>query len=607
MNAYGIQQKITAENGDIYEWSGNNYIRTYVAERMGAEDLVKAGIIATAAGGLGAGFAPMVSGGLGITSGFGTGAVQGGLGALAGGALQGDIDPRSIAVGALMGGLNPGGMLSNKMGLTPESFAGGFVGGGTNSLVGGVLQTGDIDAQGALIAGLQAGGINSIKNTWDAISNNTPEALMAAEAAKHKADYRANHGSYDGYIPLTESQLYDIAMANPMVNKTNFGSLIGEGGLISAIPEMDISGLAGFKDSILGYANGTELFQDAQGNYLTNAELIEKGYDPASIYSVSREGGNVDGYTYVNRVDNTNPDGLLSQFTDWAGDTQVGNAIGTALDVAASAQFKSQYGFLPEDNPGLAQQISAYGSLTENYSWADNPRGDSEMFGSTFWQPGEFSKGLLTYQTNATQDDEGNNVGGTRSAIQVSAETIDQINEMGEAQREEILNSPFIINYQQQQQDQLQVDPATGAIDENTVLPGAKNDPFMDQLIAALQGENTEEATDNQQISESQQIDSLPESPSGTVPELGAEEAAAALLLAAGGGSSDGSNGGLLTGDDGSDNPYWTPLYGYSKPSRWQKSRDRVYNNIDGLLTASGKAPELAMSKRQMTEEGLLS
>jgi hypothetical protein len=646
MNKYGIQQKITAENGDIYEWSGNNYIRTYVAERMGAEDLVKAGIVATVAGGLGAGFAPMVSGGLGITSGFGTGAVQGGLGALAGGALQGDIDPRSIAVGALMGGLNPGGMLSDKIGLNPESFAGGFVGGGTNSLVGGVLQNGDIDAQGALMAGLQAGGINSITNAWDAIQNNTPEALMAATAAQHRADYRAIHGTYDGYIPLTENQLYQVAMSNPMVNKTNFGSLIGEGGLISAIPEMDISGLAGFKNDIFGYAHGTRLFQDAEGNYLTNAELMELGYDPQTVFEGSiYEGTNVDGYRYAGTADTTNPDGLLSQFTDWAGDTQVGNAIGTALDVAASAQFKNKYGFLPQDNPGLAQQITAYGSLTENYSWADNPRGDSEMFGSTFWQPGEFSKGLLTYQTNATQDDEGNNIGGTRSAIQVSAETIDQINEMGEAQREEILNSPFIINYQQQQQDQLQVDPATGAIDENTVLPGAENNPFMDQLIAALQGETTEETTEdkvadkvtdevtdnppantdvqvgnsdyrNQQITGllDQTIDSLPDTTDQVVPnynsddfpEMSPELLAAAMLLAGGGGG--GGSGGLLElEDDGSDNPYWTALDPYSKVSRWQKSRDRVYNDIDGLLTASGKAPAYAMSKKQMTEEGLLS
>jgi hypothetical protein len=647
MNKYGIQQKITAENGDIYEWTGNNYMRTYVAERMGAEDLVKAGIVATVAGGLGAGFAPMVSGGLGITSGFGTGAVQGGLGALAGGALQGDIDPRSIAVGALMGGLNPGGMLSDKMGLNPKSFAGGFVGGGTNSLVGGVLQNGDIDAQGALMAGLQAGGMNSVINAWDAIQNNTPEALMSSIHKQHRADYRAIHGNYDGYIPLTESQLYQVAMSMPMVNKTNFGSLIGEGGLISAIPEMDISGLAGLKDKMFGFAHGTRLFEDAQGNQLTNADLFELGYDPQEVFEGSLyEGTNVDGYRYVGSADATNPDGLFSQFTEWAGDTKVGNAIGTALDVAANAQFKNKYGFLPQDNPGLAQQISAYGSLTENYSWADNPRGDSEMFGSTFWQPGEFSKGLLTYQTNATQDDEGNNIGGTRSAIQVSQETIDQINEMGEAQREEILNSPFIINYQQQQQDQIQVDTSTGgAIDENTVLPGAENNPFMDQLIAALQGgatgettednatgEVTSEVTDNppantdvqvgnsdyrnQQITEmlGQTIDSLPENTDQVVPysdrdalpEMSEELLAAAMLLA-GGGSSNGSNGLLTLEDDGSDNPYWTPLDGYSKVSRWRKSRDRVYNDIEGLLTATGKAPEYAMSKKQMTEEGLLS
>lgn len=62
-----------------------------------------------------------------------------------------------------------------------------------------------------------------------------------------------------------------------------------------------------------------------------------------------------------------------------------------------------------------------------------------------------------------------------------------------------------------------------------------------------------------------------------------------------------------ISGDDGSDNPYWTPLNPYSKVSKWKKARERVYNNIEGLLTPTGRSPEYAMSKRQMTEEGLLS
>jgi hypothetical protein len=661
MNKYGIQQKITAENGDIYEWTGNNYMRTYVAERMGVEDIAKAAIIATAAGGLATGFAPMVSGALGVApSGMASGAIKGALGATAGGALNGNIDPKTIAVGALMGGLNPGGMLSNKFGMNPKSFGSGFVSGATNDLVGNTLMTGDVDLKGSVVAGLQAGGVNSLMDAVNSINNNTPEAIMDRIADQHRADYVAIHGNALGYEGLTDVQLNQIAMSQPLVNKTTLGSLIGDGGLIPAIPAMDISGLATIKDNIFGYAPGTELFTGPNGEELTNAELIQQGYDPQDVYGATMQGVDVDGYKYV--LPTNQQDGLLTQITDYLGDTKIGETVGTALDVAANAQFKDKYGFLPQDNPQLAQQIVAYGDLVENYTYADNPRGDSEMYGSTFWKPDEYTKGYTTLHTPTQLNQDGTGwVGGTRSAINVSQETIDQINELGEAQREEILNSPFIINYQQQQQ-QTQVDAVTGSADENTVLPGAKNNPFMDQLIAALQGGNTEdkaeqtedevasevtdqvtdqvkdEVTDNppantdvqvgnsdyrnQQITGmlSQTIDSLPENTNQiipetdqvipnneVVPELTEEMLAAAAVLLAGGGGGDDGGGMLELASDNRDKPYWTPLNAYSKPSKWQRSRERVYDNVEGLLTASGKAPQYAMSKRQMTEEGLLS
>ena len=282
------------------------------------------------------------------------------------------------------------------------------------------------------------------------------------------------------------------------------------------------------------------------------------------------------------------------------------------------------------------------------------------MYGSTFWLPDEYTKGLRTEQTNATVNEDGNWVGGTRSAIQVTQETVDQINEMGEEQREQILNSPYIINYMQQQQEQAQVDPATGSIDENTVLPGAENNPFVDQLIAALQQEgdtstetggtstetevnSTDNQTDEQATQSENQVAGNPngnrkdqiigllgsaqEGAQSTLPsdtqqtpantdELpnnsnSSEELAAAVLAAsielAGGGGGGGGGGRDPYGDDGSDNPYWTPLNPYSKISKWRKARERVYNNIEGLLTPTGKSPEYAMSKKQMTEEGLLS
>ena len=165
MNKYGIQQKITAENGDIYEWSGNNYIRTYVAERMGAEDLVKAGIMATVAGGLGAGFAPMIGGSLGLTSPAATGAIKGALGSTLGGALNGDLSAESIALGALTGGV--GGSLSNA-----DGMLGGFIDTGSNladdaikgAITGGIGGAIDGDVLGGALGGAASGaGMNLLQ------------------------------------------------------------------------------------------------------------------------------------------------------------------------------------------------------------------------------------------------------------------------------------------------------------------------------------------------------------------------------------------------------------------------------------------------------------
>ena len=745
---YGIDQLRTTDKGREYQWNGSAYVKTKDYDNVDFGTIAKGVAGATLAGMTGAGLAPVLGGALGVSSASGIGALKGALGATVGGALNGDIDPKSVAVGALMGGLNPGGMLSDKLKLNPKSFGGGFVAGAANDLVGNTIMTGDVDLKSAGLAGLQAGGINSVMDAVNSINNNTPEAIMDRIANQHRADYVALNGTAVGYEGLTDVQLNQIAMSQPLVNKTTFGSLIGEGGLISAIPAMDISGLATLKDNVFGYTHGTQLFTGPDGETLTNAELIEQGYDPQQVFEGSiHEGTDVDGYKYYGTVDTTNSDSLFNQFTEWAGDTRVGESVSNALDVMSAAQFKSKYGFLPQDNPQLAQQIIAYGDLTENYTYSDNPRGDSEMYGSTFWLPDEYTKGLRTEQTNATVNEDGNWVGGTRSAIQVSQETVDQINEMGEEQREQILNSPYIINYMQQQQEQAQVDPATGNIDKNTVLPGAENNPFLDALIAALQqggdtstetggtsvetGSNSTDKQANDQttlnndqvagnvngnrtnqitgllstaqqsaqnstqvtggnnstqvtggnnsnrinqviglLDTSQQLaqssntqqtltnnndlnddrvvrggdvdtttqilsgeelpvdptdelpvdttDQLPVFPPDELPvlpeklsddppdELPVETTTTTLLPPGGGGG--GGGGGLFTlGDNGGDNPYWTPLNPYSNISKWRKARERVYNNIEGLLTPTGKSPEYAMSKKQMTEEGLLS
>ncbi len=629
---YGISnEEFLNDSGSTMRWTGSGYIQTNEAE--GLDFAYLAMMAAVSAFSMGAGGA--IAGALapGVT-GAAAGALQGGIGATLGGAIQGDIDPKNIAVSALMGGLNPGGTVSNQLGLAPENFAGGFVQGAVNSAVGDGLRTGDIDAGSILQAGLLQGGMNSISNAWDALNNNTPEAIMDSIADQHRADYIKIHGSAAGYQGLSENQLFEIAMSQPLVNKTNFGALIGEGGLLPFIPELDISGLAQLKETLTGYDNGTELFTGPDGNYLTNAELIAAGQDPAAVYAASMEGGTgINGYTHAGYVDN--PPSLLAQITDKitnvANQTPIGPVVGGLMDAAAAEAFKNQYGFYPQDDPALAQQVVAYGPLQENYSYSDNPRGDSEMFG-TVYDNGNYTQGLTTLIDAAT---------GLPSAIQVSQEQISAINEAGDAAREQqqqLLNNGYIINlgdqptlpgaglgnpfWEQFVESLTSSDPEETASTEITDA-GVVEDEVTEEVTEEVTNETTEQVVDNvgddptqntttqipgnsnyrqNQIIEmlGNTIASIPEAvlppdpstqlPPGSTPTLPGIDPRA------------NPNNGV--------NPEWSDLYKYKRLEKWKKARDRQYAGIAGLLQQQSSplnSTKRKYTQRQKSDMGLLS
>ena len=622
----------TDEKGDKYTWNGTSFNRYEQGSDQGW-DLFSSLLTSAATGILGAGIAPAIAGSLGVTSATGIGAIQGATGATLGGAIAGDIDPKSILIAAAMGGLNPGGTLSNQLGVSPDSFAGGFIGGGVNTLVGDGLRTGDLDLQNALTSGLIQGGINSVSNLIQNINGNSPEALMESEAARHEADYkRANGGSLEGYVPLTETQLFDLAMANPLVNKSNLGALVGEGGLLPFIPELPLEGLINLKELLLGHQDGTSLFLGPNGNYLTHAELIAAGQDPVSVFQATLGGGpGIDGYTHAGYVDNPPSliDKITGKITELVNQTPLGPAIGGMMDAAAAEAFKNQYGFYAADDPTLAQQVVAYGPLEENYSYADNPRGNSEMFGTTYTN-GNYTQGLQTLIDAAT---------GTRSAITVTADQIAAVNEAGDAAREQqqqLLNNGYIIN--------LGDEPLQ-------TLPGAENNAFWEQFLASFNNNGAEEVastapgdtttlpgsdipfevgdevTDEVDDSVDNSVDNntnvvvddtntqtdLPSNPNyrrnqitemlgSTIASLPAQLPASSTPTLPGIDPRSNPNNGV--------NPEWGDLYKYKQLEKWKKARDRQYAGIAGLLQQQGNplnSTKRKYTQRQKSDMGLLS
>ena len=105
MDKYGIQERFQNDKGDIFEWTGSGYVKTYEAPRADFADYAKAALITATS--IALGNAAGAASGLGA---IGAGAVQGGTTAFVSGGLSGNLSLQDVATGAVLGGL--GGAMS---------------------------------------------------------------------------------------------------------------------------------------------------------------------------------------------------------------------------------------------------------------------------------------------------------------------------------------------------------------------------------------------------------------------------------------------------------------------------------------------------------------
>jgi hypothetical protein len=366
---YGIESTITDTNGNTLMWNGSGYS---LQERYKEDDnwgrtiagagagLIVGGALAPMLGGLtgaapaglvGPASASQVLGGklaAGLAAGAGSAASQG--------LLTGSIDPRSVLSSAIIGGVDPGGMLGDNLGLVPDNVVGGFVRGSTNNVIGDAIATGDVDLKDALISGAIGAGANALTDLLSDSSQFSTEAEMERIRQERITQ---------GLPPLTTDELYQEALLGSMTGRSDLGGLVGEDGLLSFIPTVPTGGLNNLLGG--GYFDPNAVFIGPDGKEYTDLEVLEEGLSPADIYS-----GGVEGWTHT--VSST-----------------AGSAINTIengfLDALAEQEFKDKYGMTPTEalEAGYSAQdilrVISYGPLDETYNWAENPRGISQYVG----------------------------------------------------------------------------------------------------------------------------------------------------------------------------------------------------------------------------------
>ena len=411
---YGIQTS-TTDNDNVYGWNGSNYTKTFKPEDpnygrmlwgvgaglLGAQALapVIGGFTGAAPAGL---VGPPTVGNI-VGGKVATGLAAGAANAGTQYALTGSVDPASVLSSAVVAGVNPGGMLSDNFGkitgtgknLVPSNVVGGFVSGAGNSAASQLITDGGIDLQSTLLAG----GIGAGKNVVASLFDQTKQFSVEAEMQRI-ADQRAS----EGLPALSVDELYSAATGDPnfiipenssgsmtgppsfeggtMVGKSNLAGLIGEDGLLPFIPEVSTGMLNKLTGG--GQYDPTAIFTGPDGKEYTDIELYQQGISPVDVYY-----GNVPGFqSYKVQPENT----LIGDAVDYATTklpvvSQIASAANNVLDVAANAQFESQYGINPDAyiaGGGSAQDlltINSYGPLNESYNFSTNPRGQSQYVG----------------------------------------------------------------------------------------------------------------------------------------------------------------------------------------------------------------------------------
>jgi len=435
-----ITEAQTNEQGDTYRWNGTSYVKTFTNDGGFAKDLTLA--LMTAA--LGSAASPLLASKLGAT-GLGAGVSKGvAAGALnAGGqlALTGEIDPKSVLASGLIAGLNPGGTVADKYtpwknadgewafgGAPPSTFAGGMISGTINDLVSTGIIEGKIDLGNSLEKGLISGGVNSALNTLDEWKNNSQEGI--ADRLQHQDPYKYPDTEAGRALAMQD------ALNDPLLNTTDFGALIGDEGLLPFIPRADLGFLRGIVDPITdgidGILNGFELSDHvelADGSIIdtkgmTDEEIFQLMHIEHPVYGwIKREGVTLIGRETMGLLNNPVVDGAANLLGGLlpAGDGSLSEDLQSQKD-----QYDQEFLDQPFKKEELDKYFDKYGNLTvagkvaqndftqlkmdtlgsfyfensgglnEDYSWTDNPRGQSELWGTMAGLPGLYSTGAET-------------------------------------------------------------------------------------------------------------------------------------------------------------------------------------------------------------------
>ena len=287
-NQYGITTSFQNDDGDMFEFNGSNFTKTFKTEgpdygRM----LVAAGAgamlapLATqfAAGALGSagtsiGIAantnPLLASaataaGSSVPSALASSIGAGVSSAASQALVTGKVDPKSVLVNAVLGGVNPGQYVAENFvpqqkiaesltfgGTSPSNFLNGFVEGTVNTGLSDLVQNGNIDLKSAGASGLFEGLLNSFKDAKNDYEYYSPEA---AEARYLMDNPMASVEEAKKYVAnLVDNGLIEQATGQ-LLNKTNLGALIGKGGLLPFIPELNV---APIRDGLGMFANATD-------------------------------------------------------------------------------------------------------------------------------------------------------------------------------------------------------------------------------------------------------------------------------------------------------------------------------------------------------------
>ena len=408
---YGVNTTFQNGDGDTFVFNGSNYHKSHkVDDHLGPGDYARMAGMAVIGMAGAAALGPMVQGALGAagttTSASGvvsasglskglTSALSNSLTQLASG---NGIDPKSVLASGVIAGFNPGGTLTEKLSIGgktigPDSFLGGVVTGGTNNLVSGAIQ-GDIDLKGAALSGLGKGAMNSLTDFLDDTGDRSIEQRMRQVEDRHAASFLLGRDD-PMYKPLSDTELYNAALSMRGTGTSDLAGLIGKDGLIKGVDEVSTTWL----NRLLGGGefDVAGVFIGPDGKEYTDTEILEMKLDPQEIGRASLAGMDVDGWTY--------------KATPWEQSTldkTFEKLFGGAMDAAAKAQFISEYGFDPEENPEVAKQVFLYGKVDETFTFSDNPRGESEVIGQVQGTEDKYSTGTEFNKENIeyTEDED---------------------------------------------------------------------------------------------------------------------------------------------------------------------------------------------------------